>query len=652
MTAAPPLDPKSELRRALHKVVDSEISADDAIELGDADALRRAERVCGLAEPEDGSHPYLRAKQVGAHGVLRHKDLLVVPLRDATGKLWSLQFIGADGQKRFLKGGRKVGCYHGIGKRPAPGEPLCVCEGYATGASIHEATGHAAVVAFDAGNLLPVARALRAKYPEARIVIAGDNDASGVGQLRAEEAARAVNGLVAIPAETGKDWNDIHRERGAEAVARSIAAARTPEPEAAREGEKPAAPVGTSPSATAEHEGWPEPLNDAAYHGLAGEIVRAIEPLTESDPAAILLQVLVAFGALVGRGPHFRVEHDEHHTNLFILLVGETSKARKGTSWGRVCEVFRALPDFPREQSGLSSGEGLMCAVRDPVKKKEVEIPGVDDKRLLVVEREFAQVLRQTARAGNVLSATIRTAWDSGNLRILTRNDPITATGAHICIVGHITADELRAELAATDIANGFANRILLMCVRRSKLLPHGGGPLAEDVLDRFRERIGRAVSKARSLGAVGFTDAARTTWERVYPRLSEGYPGLLGAVTARAEAQCLRLALVYALMDGAPAIDRPHLLAAIAVWERAEASARYVFGSALGDRVADEILRALRAAGNAGMTRTSIRDLFSRNERAERIGAALDLLARRGLVQRREQTAQSGRPAEIWVAR
>lgn len=406
---------------------------------------------------------------------------------------------------------------------------------------------------------------------------------------------------------------------------------------------------------------WPDPLGDAAFQGLVGEVARAVAPHTEADPSAILLQVLVAFGALVGRGPHVRVEGDEHHGNLFALLVGDTSKARKGTSWSRVREIFSRVPGWPEPANGLSSGEGLKFAVRDPIVKSgrnkktghvdEVEIdPGATDKRLMVVEGEFSQVLRQSARAGNTLSPTIRSAWDTGRLATLTKNDPITATGAHIGIIGHITADELRAELTATDSANGFANRFLFMCVTRSKRLPFGGGALSEDVVSDLRKRIEHAATKARRLAAVQMTASARETWEEAYDELSEGHSGLFGAVTARGEAQCLRLALVFALADRSKVIDRQHLLAAIAVWNRAEASARHIFGSALGNSVADDILRALRAKGDGGMTRTEIRDLFKRHETAERIGAALELLERRNLAKRNEQAAQGGRPAELWT--
>ena len=405
---------------------------------------------------------------------------------------------------------------------------------------------------------------------------------------------------------------------------------------------------------------WPDPLAEEALYGLPGEIVREIEPQTESDPAAILLQVLVSFGALVGRGPHVPIEGDQHHGNLFALIVGETSKARKGTSWGRVKEIFSHVERWPLVVDGLSSGEGLKWAVRDRVTKaekddkgiateKEID-PGVFDKRLLVMEPEFSQVLRQAARAGNTLSATVRAAWDSGNLRTLTKHDPVTATGAHIAIIGHITADELRAELTATDSANGFANRFIFMCAKRSKPLAFGGAPLPKDKVQDFAGRIGAAAERARRLGPMSMSLAAKDAWQDVYERLSEGYPGLFGAVTGRAEAQCLRLALLYALMDEASEIDAPHLLAALAVWERSARSARFIFGDSLGDQVADTILGGLREAGVLGMTRTEISKLLGKHQPAERIGTALEMLQRRGLA-RRETRPTGGAPSEVWIA-
>ena len=140
---------------------------------------------------------------------------------------------------------------------------------------------------------------------------------------------------------------------------------------------------------------WPKAPSGDAYYGLAGEVVRTLEPHTESDPAALLVQLLVSFGNLIGRGLHFRVEADRHALNLFAVLVGETSKARKGVSLGHVkrllsdCDVSLNWESYCI-QSGLSPGEGLIHAVRDGLGDN----PGVEDKRLLVVEPEFASVLR------------------------------------------------------------------------------------------------------------------------------------------------------------------------------------------------------------------------------------------------------------------
>jgi hypothetical protein len=420
-------------------------------------------------------------------------------------------------------------------------------------------------------------------------------------------------------------------------------------------------PGSVSPAENTADEGWPEDLPEEAYHGLFGDITRAVVPHTEADPAALLLQTVVAFGTYVGRKPYVQVEGDQHYPHLYVVLVGATAKARKGTAWGRTRQVFSGLADFPEVVSGLSTGEGLKYHVRDErwekqynkkTKKTEVVLvdAGVADKRLLVIEPEFARVLRQQFRTGNTLSPTTREAWDTGNLRTLTKNDPVRATGAHISIIGHITLEELRTELTATDQCNGFANRFLFVCTRRAQLLPFGGGALPLDVLQRFCTRITDAAAKARERGAIDMTQAARGVWEAVYPKLSEGLPGLVGAVTARAEAQCIRLALHYALADGADQIDRPHLLAAIAVWERSASSARHVFGTASGDRVEDEILRALKMAAPDGLTRTAISYLFQRHEPAGRIGAALERLAKRGRAHRVLRRSNGGRPAEIWA--
>jgi hypothetical protein len=411
--------------------------------------------------------------------------------------------------------------------------------------------------------------------------------------------------------------------------------------------------------------GWPAPLGEAACHGLAGRITRTIEPHTEADPAAILIQILAAFGNVVGRNPHFPIERDRHHTNIYVVLVGETSKARKGTSLGWVLRLFDQVDaDWATDhiESGLSSGEGLIWALRNPIVATEpvrknckiteyqdvITDAGVVDKRGFVVEAEFAKVLRVMRRDGNTLSPVIREAWDTGNLSSLTKNFPARATDAHVTIVGHITTQEFRRYLDDTEAANGFMNRFLVVCVRRSKMLPLGGN-LPDEALDPLAAEMKEAVIFAQGTDEISFDEAAQNMWCDIYSDLSAGRPGLVGSMTSRAEAQVVRLATIYALLDQSALISEEHLTAALELWRYAKESMDFVFGDRLGDPFAEALLDAIRSQPNE-MTRTDIRDHFKRHASQGRIENALAMLKNLGLVESmRKETA--GRPAEIWVA-
>lgn len=171
-------------------------------------AQAKARLIWHAAAAVSDNHPYLMKKSIRNYGLRLHKGALVIPLRDSAGALHSLQFIDCNGGKRFLYGGRIQGCHFLIGK---PQESLCIAEGYATAASIYEATGLPVAVAFNCGNLLPVARSLRAKFPHIKIIICADNDKNTPGNpglTKAQEAAAAIGGLVAIPPGAG-DFNDL-----------------------------------------------------------------------------------------------------------------------------------------------------------------------------------------------------------------------------------------------------------------------------------------------------------------------------------------------------------------------------------------------------------------------------------------------------------
>jgi uncharacterized protein DUF3987 len=366
----------------------------------------------------------------------------------------------------------------------------------------------------------------------------------------------------------------------------------------------------------------------------------------------------VSFGNALDRGPYFLTEDTEHYTNLFAVLIGKTSKSRKGTSGDRIHRLMSYVaPDWVDEciTGGLASGEGAIWAIRDKEKEENADgntdfFVADSDKRLLFDEREFSKVLAVMQREGSTVSQVVRKAWDGHNLSIVTKNNPVRATKPMISVVGHITEDELRSMLDLISIANGYANRFLFVCVRRSKLLPHGGN-LDRSAIEALGAEIKGVYDRWYATEMRITMDAeAHALWENIYADLSADQPGLFGAITGRAEAQTLRLALLYALLDGSEQIKLVHLKAASALWKYCEDSARYIFGDSLGDPFTDELLRALRNSG--GMSRTQIRDHFKRNKDSGKIDTALATLKKHGRVRcEPRSTGARGPKTEFWTA-
>lgn len=360
---------------------------------------------------------------------------------------------------------------------------------------------------------------------------------------------------------------------------------------------------------------------------------------------ALLAQFLIAFGVAAGRNCFYAVEATRHYPNEFCVLVGPSSKGRKGSSWEHVEQLMKSSdPEFVEEclAMGLSSGEGLIAEVRDGKEDEDA------NKRVLVLEQEFAQVMKVLAREGNTLSPVVRQAWDGKTLQTMAKNSPMRAVNAHIAMVGHITKDELLRYLGATELANGFFNRFLVIAVQRSKELPFGGRLDGED-LKRIREQLKSALEFSSVPRQIDFDREASELWVSRYSDLSKGTVGLLGAATARAEAHCVRLALIYSLLDRSEVIGRNHLEAALAFWNYASDSARWIFGESLGDPTADDIW-ALARERSGGVSRTEVRDLFSRNKKSREIDRALTVLVESGRIERQEHSDGKGRPTEIWV--
>lgn len=382
-------------------------------------------------------------------------------------------------------------------------------------------------------------------------------------------------------------------------------------------------------------------LSRKALYGLAGDFVRTISPHTEADEAALLIQLLVGFGNVIGRSAYYIADGSNHHTNLYALIVGKTSAA-KGSALSHVKNQFKTMEEDwakKRIQSGLSSGEGLIKAVENTV------ISG--DKRLLVVESEFASVLQMQKREGNILSTVLRNFWDNGDAQTLTKNEPISTTNAHVSIIGHITPEELERCINTTDLSNGYANRFLFAYVKRSKNLPDGGKLSTMESL-RLTKSFKEAVVFAKKVVEMKRDDEASELWRNVYPELVADKEGTFGKVTARARAQILRLSCIYALLDLTAIVRREHLESALALWQYCENSARYIFGGDVLSKNEQKLYDWLCEADKDGLNKTEMFKKFGNRIKADKLETVLDGLKRVNLAFNQEITT-AGRVEERW---
>jgi hypothetical protein len=370
------------------------------------------------------------------------------------------------------------------------------------------------------------------------------------------------------------------------------------------------------------HHVEPPMLADLGMFGLAGKIIGLIEPHTETHPASLLVQLLVGFGNMIGRNPFVFTERDKQHTNLFCVIVGDSSRGRKGTSWGHVKNILSGVEaewSDKRIMSGLASGEGVVAELADQKCSEKTE---ATDKRLMLFEGEFAQVLRVAERSGNTVSAIIRNAWDSGELRNMSKGAPLRASGCHISLIGHITRTELNRLLTANDAGNGFANRILWVHSSRTKLLPEGGEIESVD-FSGIISSLRTALQISRTRSEIKRSPEARDYWRAIYPELTKELHGRWGEVTSRGEAQVVRLSLLFSLLERCQQIEVAHLKAAEALWSYCRDSARWAFMESIYSSNAQKLLNALEHSD--GLTRTQITaNIFSNHIKAKELDNAI----------------------------
>ena len=400
---------------------------------------------------------------------------------------------------------------------------------------------------------------------------------------------------------------------------------------------------------------WPV-LEEEAKYGLLWEITQAFDPETEADPVAVMITLMIAFGNILGRGPHQQIGETDHFTNEYVVIAGATSRSRKGTSAGPMRRLFNQIdPDWlnTRVVNGIGSGQGLISQVRDSSEirkgKDTIDDAGVTDKRLLVFDEEHSSTIKASGQEGSILSETARKFWDGlWKVHNAVKQNPLTATGALVSILGHTTMAEYVATTSEVDKHNGNLNRYIHVCVRRSKQLPFPNR-VGEEIVTKLAEKLRKAIAFAKDVEQVKFSDDSKEIWREVYPILTAEFPGMYGALIARSEAHVRRVAMLQALLNGSAVIEPVHLLSALAIWQYSDQSVLHIFGDKTGSADADKILDALRETAD-GMSKTELFELFGNNPNKQRINRALALLESHGLIARGGSTEpKAGRPPEIW---
>ena len=361
-------------------------------------------------------------------------------------------------------------------------------------------------------------------------------------------------------------------------------------------------------------------LPEKAMPGWIGEFVKRVCKDSEVHPSAVLISLLLRFCAEI-LGPYIKIGDVKHRARTNAVIVGNTSKARKGTSFAPIEALFAGLENSARVSPGpLSTGEGLVEAVRDESrkfdKKKQMEVitdPGVTDKRLFVHDEEFANALAKI----RALSGVIRRLFDSGNVEPLIRHNKYKTTGAHVVILTHITKLELTSSLNKVQMGNGFANRFLWFLVHRVKNVPLPP-PLPVKELECFKKILAERIKAAKGLGEMCFSEKARKLYTEAYDELTTEYPGVVGAIVGRSEAHVVRASLIYALAAGHTEVKVQDLRAALALVKTSNASVFTIFkdtdnGVRQGDNRKDKILQALRAKLNKELSTTEIYEVFNK---------------------------------------
>lgn len=413
------------------------------------------------------------------------------------------------------------------------------------------------------------------------------------------------------------------------------------------------------------HRSAPQP-DPSCLYGLVGDVARAGSDGTETNPYAIAANFMAYLSCAIRRNPYLPVGNTWHHARLFMLHIGRSGRGRKGDALPLVFRIDQALRELSSSHApqihrgGLSSREGLVALIHDGYKQGGLDIEPIADKRLWVVESEFANVLHQGRRDGNTLSAALRDCWDGVSMKPATKSNRLYATDPHVCLSGAISPGELLTLMKTRELTNGFANRFLMIWAERSQVLPFPKATpqttvdaLAQRVLDVL-EFVSADQHDSQDGLRLELSPRAKWRYGQLYrTELNEEWGNsVVTALLERRAPMLLRLAMLFALTETQLQIDIQHIEAAAAWMRHVDASVRYVFVSADDDaqmthvlEMAKQILDFLRQHKSASR-RDITADCFQRHATKQQIDAALEQLLSMTPPRIRVQTVERPRGA------
>jgi hypothetical protein len=337
-------------------------------------------------------------------------------------------------------------------------------------------------------------------------------------------------------------------------------------------------------------------LSNAALYGVLGDLIKKGDPYTIASPAAVLLQYLVMAGNSIGRVAKVRFKNRDNYPNLFTIVVGPTAKGAKGSAL-RLCEdTFKEIsPEWYTDRiiSGLGSGQAIIGALQDT--------PENTDRRLLIVEQEYASVMGVMSKSGANLNEMIRKAWDETDFTSATKHCKMKASSCHVSLIAHITREEFTSLMmrkkAQLDMKNGFVNRVLWCYSHRTKS-PMEVQEMPEGFFTEDYERLKEALVSIQNESDVTLrlSEDAQKLMEREADSIEVSDYGITTDTDNRGMSQVLRISLIFSLLDNAREVKAEHLEAAIAVWNYCKKSARWVFEDHEFSSLANKLFVALEA--------------------------------------------------------